>query len=332
LDTPFQTADGWLTHTARGCPVYFHRTEPGFIGRTMIEWTGPEGHVSALKARGELGLGDETDIYRTLGLPWIPPELRSWDGAVAWVEQHGLPPLVEADRILGDLHAHTTFSDGANSLEEMAAAARQKGYRYLAITDHSQSLKVARGLSPQGLMEQGRQIDELNRQWDDFRLLKGTECDILTDGRMDFPDEVLAELDVVVASVHGQFDLPAEQQTDRILTAMRNPHVDIIGHLTGRLLLKRSGLAVNWERLLAAGIGTGTALEMNGSPHRLDASPEKAMQWIRQGGRVSLDSDSHTIGELSYMRHGIRLARRAWVPPDRVLNAQPWPVLQEWLR
>ncbi len=327
----FEQPGGFMAYGGNGCPVRVHLTSAAAFGTRWLVHTGPDEHLAALQRRGALvEAADEEAVYAALGLPWIPPEVRGGSDSVDLIAREGLPPLLTRPDVLGDLHAHTEWSDGSLPIEAMAEAARARGYRYLAITDHSQSLHIARGLTPQALAEQGRRIDELNSGWDDFRLLKGTECDILEDGRMDFDDDVLASLDVVVASVHSHFEFEREAQTRRVVRAMENPHVDVIGHPTGRLLLKRAGLNVDVDALLSAATRTGTALELNGSPHRLDLAADRARPMALAGAVFSVDSDAHHSRELAYLDNGVRVARRAWLGSAQVVNAWPVERLLAW--
>jgi DNA polymerase (family 10) len=258
----------------------------------------------------------EEAFFAALDLPWLPPEL---------LDDPSLSPppadLLTLDDIRGDLHAHTVASDGKNTVEEMARAALERGLEYLAITDHSRSLAIAHGLTVDRLLAQGEEIDALRIPG--LRVLKGTECDILPDGSLDFPDHVLDRLDVVVASIHSHFRLDRETQTRRLIRAIENPRVDVIGHPSGRLLLHREPYDVDWDAVLEAAIRSGTALELNASPSRLDVDAACAARLAQGGGSISIDSDAHSIRELGYMRFGVGQARRARMPRGAVLNARP---------
>jgi len=272
-----------------------------------------------------LPVAEEADIYRHLGLEFIPPELREDRGEIEAAAQGKLPRLVQEDDLQGDLHCHTDWSDGGNSLEEMARAAMARGYRYLAICDHSRSLTVANGLDAERLARQGAQIEALNRKWEregvDFRLLRGIEVDILADGRLDLEDEVLAELDVVVASVHSGFRQDAATMTARIERALRNPHVDVLGHPTGRLIGRRSEYAVDVKRIFQVAAETGKALEINASPDRLDLCDELAREAALEWGiPLVINTDAHSAGGLDDMHFGVQVARRAWLNKEHVLN------------
>ncbi len=269
-------------------------------------------------------------VYRHLGLPFIPPELREGRGEVAAALAGRLPRLITRADLRGDLHVHTTASDGKATLAEMAEAARALGHRYLAICDHSQSLRIARGLSPERLREHVAAIRRLD-QWPDFRLLAGAEVDILRDGSLDYPDEILAELDVVVASIHSHLNLPEEEQTQRLLRAIANPHVDIIGHPFGRVIGQREPMALDFPRILEACARTGTALEISASPSRLDLSAEHARMAKEFGVKLVINTDAHSVRELELLDYGVGQARRGWVEPEDVVNAMDLPDLLAWL-
>jgi len=268
----------------------------------------------------ELVCPEEEDVYKTLGLPWIPPELREDRGEIEAARAGQLPNLVTEANIMGDLHAHTDWSDGAVSIEVMAEAARRRGYRYLVISDHSQSLGIARGLTPERLREQRAEIQRLNSRYEDFVLLHGIEVEIRGDGSLDFPDDVLAELDVVVASLHSGLRQPAEEITGRVVRAMRNPYVDIIGHPLGRILGQREESAVNVETLLQVAAETGTALEVNSIPLRLDLDDIHIRRAIGMSILLAINSDAHNPGGLDAMTFGVATARRGWAEPKHVLN------------
>jgi len=266
---------------------------------------------------------EEEDVYRTLGLPWIPPELREDRGEIEAAQAGRLPRLVEEADILGDLHAHTEWSDGAASLEAMAEAARRKGYRYLVISDHSQGLGIARGLTAERLREQGAEIQRLNSEYADFALLHGVEVEIRGDGSLDLPDDVLAELDVVIASLHSGLRQPKDEITARVVRAMQNPHVDIIGHPLGRILGQRDETAIDVETLLRVAAETGTALEVNAIPLRLDLDDIHIRRAIGMGVKLAINSDAHNPTGLNAMTYGVATARRGWAEPKHILNTLP---------
>ncbi len=274
----------------------------------------------------------EEEVYQQLELPWIPPELREDRGEIQAALEGTLPRLVEWDDILGDLHAHTDWSDGAGTLAEMAAAARERGYGYLVISDHTQSLGVANGLTPERLRAQRQEIDQLNAGWDDFRLLQGCELEIKADGTLDFDDEVLAELDWIIASVHTSLRQDREQITQRVLNALANPYVDVIGHPSGRILGQREESAVDLDAVIARAADTGPALEVNSIPHRLDLDDVHVRRALELGVRVAINSDAHHPGALDNLPYGLATARRGWATPASVLNTLNLEELQTWRR
>lgn len=275
---------------------------------------------------------EERDIYAAFGLDFIEPELRENRGEFDAARAHTLPDLIRLENIRGTFHCHTRASDGRNSLAEMAAAARELGLQYLGIADHSKASFQANGLDAARLAAQCAEIDALNAESPGFRLFKGTECDILKDGSLDFPDEVLATLDYVVASVHSSFTLGEAEMTARLIRAMENPHVTMLGHLTARLLLRREPYAVNIPAVIEAAAATGTIIELNADPHRLDLD----WRWWRlakeKGVRCSINPDAHSVGGLQNLFFGIGAARKGWLTRKDVVNCLPLdkviPVLQ----
>ena len=258
----------------------------------------------------------EEELYEYLGYDAVPPELREGSGELAAARERRLPKLVELSDLVGELHCHSTWSaDGKGSIEEMARTAKSRGYRYLCLTDHSHYLRGGR------LEAQWRELEDVNARVKSFRVLRGIEANIRADGTLDVPDDVLAELDWVVASLHTAFD---RSPTERILAAVDNPHVDCIGHLTGRRLLKRDGAAVDVERVVARAVETGTALELNSQPDRLDLRDTHARLAGEAGALVPVTTDAHSTGALSYAELGIAQARRAWLTREQVLNTRPW--------
>lgn len=279
-----------------------------------------------------LAVATEADVFAAVGLPYIPPELREDGSEIAAAREGRLPELITVGDMKGDLHVHSDWSDGLDTIEAMALAARERGYEYIAITDHSPSLSVARGLDPARLEEQLREIDRLNRQLAGIRILSGCEVDILRDGTLDLPDELLARLDVVVASVHSAMGLDEREMTDRIVAAMRNPHVDIIGHPTGRILGRREPYAVDMERIIQVAAETGTCLEINASPDRLDLNDVYARWAHARGVMIVVNTDAHSTEGLDQMGYGVTVARRAWLGKADVLNCLPWPELKARLK
>jgi DNA polymerase (family 10) len=274
----------------------------------------------------------EEDVYRALGLPWIPPELREGRQEFQWADANKLPPLIELADIQGDLHMHTTATDGTASLEEMAEAAYRRGLRYIAITDHSQRVSMARGLNAERLLAQWREIDELNERWRSrhdgaFVVLKGIECDILEAGGMDLPDDVLAQADWVLASIHYGQRQSRAQITDRILGAIRNPHVSAIAHPTGRLLNQREPYEVDMEAVIQAAVEHGKILELNANPMRLDLNDLHCAQARAAGVPIVINTDAHSVDGLDVMRYGILQARRGALTRADVANTKPWSAL-----
>ena len=303
---------------------------PESYGNLLQHFTGSKDHNLALRERAvkdglsvseysitvvetgeELTFSDEAGVYQRLGYEFIPPELRENAGELEAARKAGLPKLVELAEIKGDLHCHTTYSDGRDTLEQMALAARDRGYGYLAITDH-----------PRGTFaEQDLEIDALNERLTPFRLLKGIEVNIRIDGSLSLPDDVLAERDWVIASLHAAFD---RNPTERVLTAMENPHVDMIGHLTARKINIRPPADVKFERVVEKALETGTFLEINSQPNRLDLRDTHARMAGEAGVKVAVNTDAHQLSALQHIEMGIAQARRAWLSKDQVLNTRSW--------
>ncbi len=264
---------------------------------------------------------DERDIYAALGLDYIEPELREDMGEIEAAARHQLPDLVRESDLKGVLHAHSTWSDGHNSIREMAEACIQRGFAYLGMTDHSKVAAYAGGLNEDALKRQGEEIDRLNEEYKGrFRIFKGVECDILRDGTLDFSDEVLATLDFVVASIHSQFGLSQEEQTRRMLRAVANPYVDIVGHPTGRLLLSREGYPLDIEALIDAAAEHGTCIEINAHPSRLDLDWRYVRRARDKGIKIPINPDAHSIDGIDLMRYGVGTARKGWLRASDVLN------------
>ena len=260
----------------------------------------------------------EEDVYKALGLPWIPPELREDRGEVEAAQSGGLPALVEDEDILGDLHVHSVYSDGNASIEELAASAEKLGLKYIAICDHSKHAKYAGGIDEKTLAKQTREIDELNQKFKGFRILKGIEVDILKDGSLDFADQVLEKLDIVVASIHSGF---RQNVTQRMIRAMQNPHVDVISHPTGRLISRREGYEIDIHSVIKAAAETGTALEINAYFDRLDLNDLNAKKAKEMGVKMSIGTDSHSVETLWYLSLGVGVARRGWLAKKDLLNS-----------
>jgi DNA polymerase (family X) len=286
-------------------------------------WTLNEYALTTLKGGRRVAGTTEEDIYSKLKLDFIPPELRENTGEIEAAEHHRLPHLVALADIRGDLQMHTTASDGRNSIEEMAAAARALGYDYIALTDHSKAVTVANGLDEKRTREQIRKIHAANAKKPGIRILAGSEVDILKDGRLDLDDEVLAELDVVVASVHSYMNLERAEMTERLLAAIENPYTQILGHPTGRLLLRREGFPYDMEAILDAAARHGVAVECNASPERLDLRDTYLRMAKERGVPVVISTDAHTTTTLRFMRYGVQMARRGWIEKRDVLNTLP---------
>lgn len=281
----------------------------------------------------ELLCEQESTVYETLGLPWIPPELREDRGEIQAAREGRLPELVQIEDLRGELHAHSTWSDGKASILEMAQAAADLGMDYLVISDHSKSLGVAGGLDVEGLRKQREEIRAAETKLGGrIRILQGIEVEILADGSLDFPDGVLAELDLVIASLHSSLRQERGRILARILRAIENPHVDIIGHLTGRLIQRREPADVDVEAALKAAAAHGTALEINAHPDRLDLKDTHARRAIELGCLLAINTDAHHPDHFHFRRFGVMTARRGWVPAAAVLNTWPLDRLLEWLR
>ncbi len=274
----------------------------------------------------------EQEVYDLFDLAYIPPELREDRGELAAAQKGELPDLITLDDIRGDVQMHTTGSDGKASLEEMVAAARDLGREYIAITDHSAHVGVVQGLDADALDEQIAQIEALNDELEDFRVVKGVEVDILPDGALALPDAALAKLDVVVASVHTKFGLSQEKQTERVLRALDNPHVNILAHPTGRRIGDRPPYEIDLERVMAAALERGCFLEINASPERLDLNDIYAKMAKEMGLKLVISTDAHRPSGLSNMKYGVWQARRGWLAADDVINTRPWPDLKRLLQ
>jgi DNA polymerase (family X) len=274
----------------------------------------------------------EEEIYKSLGVAWMPPELREDRGEIEAGLKNQLPELLERADLRGDLHTHSPSSDGRNTIEEMAAAAIKLGYKYLAVTDHSPSSVIANGLKADRLMKQIDKIRQLNKTLKDFTLLAGSEVDILMDGTLDYPDKVLAELDFVVASVHSGLKGAKDKNTARILTAMENPYVNAIGHLTGRMLGVREPMELDMEAILRQAVKTETALEVSASPLRLDLKDVHCRMAVAAGVKLVINTDAHDTDGLEQIRYGVATARRGWSKREDVLNCQSVSKIRQWVK
>ncbi len=320
-----------------GLPVRVHCVPDETFAVTLYHWTGSDAHRTGIARhaddrgititdrhvihnRAVVPCPDESVIYDILGLQYIPPELREGGGEVARAAVNRLPDLPVRDDIQGVIHNHTSYSDGMHSLREMAEGARARGFRYIAVCDHSRTAVYAHGLNIERVLQQQEEIDALNAQYDDFRILKGIESDILPDGSLDYPDEVLATFDLVVASVHSMFNMSEADMTERMVRAVRNPHTTILGHPTGRLLLARDGYPVDVGRLIDEAVAHDVAIEVNANPHRLDLDWRHLDYGMSQGAQFSIGPDAHHVDELDYLDYGLSMVRKGGVTADRLLN------------
>jgi DNA polymerase (family 10) len=278
------------------------------------------------------GFGEE-EIYHRLGLPFIPPELREGQGEIGAALEGGLPYLITGGQLQGDLHMHTAWADGLHSIEAMAEAARARGYRYIAICDHSPLIEEANGLDKVRLAAQAEEIERLNRGYPDFSILRGLEVDIRADGELDMPDEALRTLDLLIASIHIPYGQDTKTVTRRLVAAMEHRLVDIIAHPTGRLLKGSDLYSADADELLRAAARTGTVLEINAGPDRLDLSAKWARRAREYGVPLAIGSDAHSVQQLDWMQFGVATARRAWLEVEDVLNAAPlWQVRERLKR
>jgi DNA polymerase (family X) len=286
-------------------------------------WTLNEYALTTLKGGRTVAGKTEEEIYAKLKLDHIEPELREMTGEIEAAEQHKLPKLVKVEDVRGDLQMHTPASDGRNTIEEMGEAAKKLGYEYIALTDHSQAVTVANGMDEKRTLEQIKKIREAQQRVTGIRLLAGIEVDIRKDGSLDLDDEVLAQLDVVVASVHSFMNMPHQEMTDRILRALENPYAQILAHPTGRLVMKREAFEYDMERVIDACAKAGVAVECNASPERLDLKDTHLRMAKQRGAKIVISTDAHSIKGLQTMRYGVATARRGWVEKSDVINALP---------
>lgn len=288
--------------------------------------------VFDVKTNKKIGGKNEADIYKALGLLFIPPELREDTGEIEAAFERKLPELFELSDIKGDLHVHTKYSDGSHDIEELVDEARKRGYKYIAITDHSKGLGVARGMSIEKLLEQNKKIAAANKRLKNFFLLSGVEMDIRSDGTMDYPDEVLKKLDIVLASIHSGFRQSKEQLTKRLVSAMKNPFVSIIAHPTGRLIGERDAYDVDIDEVLRTARDTGAAIEVNAYPLRLDLSDIYIRKAKGMGIPLAISTDAHVAYQFDFMRYGVGIARRGWLEKKDVLNTYPYKALLKRLK
>ena len=320
------------THAA-GVELRVALAKPREFGTTLLRWTGSRDFIAAFE--DEFGAipnaSSEQQIFAVLSIAPIPPELRESPDVIGLSRSDSLPTLVGLDDIRGDLHLHSDWSDGHGTILEMATAARDHGYEYLSISDHSGGLAIAHGVSIERLRQQRSEIERVNELVPELRLLKASEVEVHLDGTLDFPDDVLAELDLVVASLHSGLSHSTKELTERIVKVMRNPHVDIIAHPTGRIIERRPGGTYDWDTVFKVALETGTALEINANPSRLDLRDDIARDARRAGVLLVIDTDAHDVRSLDLMRYGVGVARRAGVEPNGVLNTRPLAALLNWL-
>ena len=335
--------------TTEGVPVDLRAVSDDEFAAALHHFTGSKDHNTEIRRRAKaLGLKvsewgvfrgeerlatpDEEAVFAHVGLAWIPPELREARGEIEAAEAGELPELVTEDDVKGVLHAHTTASDGRDTLAAMVQAARDRGWSYLGISDHSVSAGYANGLDATRVKEQHRQIDALQRKLGDFRIFKGIESDILTDGSLDYDDDVLASFDFVVASVHSGFGLDRERMTERVLTAIRHPAVTVLGHPTGRLLLSREPFAIDLERVLDEAGRLGVAVEINANPQRLDLDWRLVRRAVAAGATLSIGPDAHRTEGLDDVGFGVGVARKGWLDASRVLNCRSAAEVESFCR
>ncbi len=321
-----------------GVSVDFRLVKPEEFASTLHHFTGSQAHnvkmrqiakkkgekiseygVESVKTGEVITFKNEKEFYAHFGLAYIPPEIREDRGEIEEAEKNKIN-LVQLSDIKGDLHMHSTWSDGAYTIEDMAERARDKGYSYIAITDHSQYLKVANGLTPERLREQREEINRLNKKWTDFKIFAGVEMDILPDGTLDYDDQLLAEMDFVIASIHSSFSQDEDTIMKRLETALRSHHVDLIAHPSGRLLGRRNGYALDHDKLIKLAKETGTALELNANPNRLDLAAEWLQKAQDNHVKIMINTDAHHMDMLEHMEIGVAAGRRGWLRKESVLN------------
>ncbi|HXX56072.1 MAG TPA: DNA polymerase/3'-5' exonuclease PolX [Methanoregula sp.] len=335
---------------ASGVQVDLRVVEEGQYGTALQYFTGSKDHNIALRRRAldlgwslsEYGVKDtatgknlpvksETELYRMLGLPYIEQELREDRGEIEAAEKGTLPPVVPYDAVRGDLHIHTVWSDGTATVRDMAAAAAARGYEYLAVCDHSWSPEINRGLDEEKIAAQGKEIEALNRTLDHFVVLHGIECGIGADGSPDLPAGVLADLDLVIGSVHSRIKMHGDEMTARVISALHNEHIDILGHPTGRILLRREPAALDLPAVFSAAAAQHTALEINGYPSRLDLPDTDCRKAKEYGVVFAAGSDAHAPADLRQIELAVATARRGWVGAGEIINTRPLAGLREWL-
>lgn len=332
-----------------GLQVDLRVVEQESYGAALQYFTGSKEHNIAMRSiavkknlkineygvfKGDKRLAGKTEeeVYKQVGLPYIEPELREDRGEVDAAIKNKLPKLISLADILGDFHCHTNETDGQDSIEAMANAAKKLGYEYIAITDHSKHVTIAKGMDAKRLAKQIKTIDSVNGKMKNFRILKSVEVDILEDGTLDMPDEILKQLDLTVCAIHYKFNLPQKQQTERVIRAMDNPYFNIFAHPTGRLINKRQAYEIDLEKIMLIAKKRGCFIELNAQPERLDINDVKCKLAKELGIKVVVGTDAHSTDSLAFMRYGIDQARRGWLSSNDVLNTYKWQELQKLLR
>jgi DNA polymerase (family 10) len=319
-----------------GIPLHLHLSTPSTLGTEWWRTTGTAEHREAFAT--SYGAPDvhptEDALFAAADLPVIPPELREDRGELDAAEHDALPNLITVDDLQGCLHNHSTYSDGSASLETMAQAARSRGFSYFGICDHSQSLQIASGLSPDEVREQHEEVQRLNDSLGDdaFRIFHGIESDILRDGSLDYENDLLALFDFIVASVHTGFSMTEAEATERVVRAVQNPHTRILGHPTGRLLLSRDGYPLDHAHVIEACAEHDVAIELNANPYRLDLDWRWVHRATEQGVLISINPDAHATGEIDYVKWGVAVGRKGWLTPEHCLNAKSLADFSDWLQ
>ena len=319
------------------------------LGAAKLYFTGSKAHTVALRKMAkendlkinEYGLykgkkrvagRTEKEMYKKLGLQYIEPELRENQGEIDAAKNNDLPRLLTLKDLKGDLHTHTSATDGKNTLKEMAEAAREKGYSYFAVTEHSKKVAMAGGLNEDDLEIQIGEIDALNKKLNKIKIIKGIEVDILEDGSLDLPDTILKELDLVIGAIHYNLNLTQKKQTSRIMKAMENPYFNILAHPTGRMINRRSGIDINMEEIMEGAADSGCFLEINSNPDRIDLSEKDIRKALDAGVKLAISTDAHSTGNFDYIKYGVAQARRGWMDKSNIINTRSWPALKKLLK
>jgi DNA polymerase (family 10) len=335
--------------TKDGFQVDIRVVKPESFGAASHYFTGSKAHNIRIRSLGQdkgLKINEygvfkkgkriagktEEEVFKSVDLPYIPPELREDQGEIEAAQSGKLPTLIKLEDIKGDLHVHTEWTDGNNSVEEMARAAKKRGYKYIAICDHSPTVGVTNGLTEERLLKQMKEIESLNKKYKDFKILSGIEVDIRANSQLDLQDEVLEKCDIVVAAVHTKFTQPEDEMTKRIIKAIENPNVDIIAHPTGRLIGKREPYQVDMDKIMDACKANGKVLELNAYPERLDLSDLNCRKAKERGVKIAISTDAHADVHLEWMKFGVATAKRGWIEPEDVINTLTLSKLLKLLR